>query len=70
MIIIIDNNIIVKINADSYYLLFNSISCINLPNSRRLYIFITDGEVLLFVEEDNLSNDLRPIDGREEFGDF
>ena len=41
---------------------------IDLPSSRRLYIFITDGDVLLFaVEEDNLSNDLRPTDGREQF---
>ena len=37
----------------------------NLPNSRRLYIFITDAEVLLFAEADNLSSDLRPIDGGE-----
>lgn len=50
------------------YLLFRhsfSISSMNLPNSRRLYILITDGEVLLFGEEDSLSSDLRPIDGRE-----
>ena len=42
---------------------------IDLPNSRRLYIFITDGDVLLFAVEveDNLSNDLRPTDGREQF---
>lgn len=41
-------------------------SNITLPNSRRLYIFITDGEVLLFEEEvDNLSKDLRPIDVSE-----
>ena len=38
-------------------------SRMTLPNSRRLYIFITDGDVLLLMEEDNLSKDLRPADG-------
>ncbi len=74
LMIIIDNNIIVKTNAELrtkkecsifYYRCSIEFLSQNLPNSRRLYIFITDGEVLLVVEEDNLSNDLRPIDGEE-----
>ncbi len=49
---------------DHYIILFNFLN--NLPNSRRLYIFVINEEVL-FV---NLSGDLKPIDEFFSFRSF